>query len=388
MTAQLLRLTIAVMLSGASLAAQARTTARVEVMVLGSMHLRQRDPAAPPVNVAGVRQAMRAFAPDAVVIEWLHPSIDPATTFNYPRLADRAALARLWGMPLARVQARTDSLRATIATLGSGVALRTTRAAARRDLARLLYLGGEEANAAYQWYRARLEGAADPDAERLVTELLGGHEAGVWGFSIAAEQDLERIVPFDYQGPLAGSDVWGEMLGAMRDTALVLVDRVVRTDTASWRAAATRYDSLRTLFESSRDPAWARRYGAAPGTRDYETAFRMFDDAARELPAESDGMTQMRYYQGAQSIATERRVQERGTGGIAFAGFGARRFEGLMARNRKMVDFIEADLAGRDVRRVLVVVGVGHKWALEEILRERGYIVRPSSELLPERTGR
>lgn len=93
MTALLLRLILAVLLSVATLTAQTQPSTRIEVMVLGSMHLQQPDPSALPVNVAGVRHAVRAFAPGAVVIEpWLHSSIDPATTFNYPRLADRTTL--------------------------------------------------------------------------------------------------------------------------------------------------------------------------------------------------------------------------------------------------------------------------------------------------------
>lgn len=358
--------------------------AKPEILVLGSPHLRGIGATEPRINIAGVLQAIRPFAPDAVVIEWLHPSIDPASTFNYPSLGDRQTLARLWGLRVDRTLTRSDSLERAIADLGRGSAYRSARGALRRELGRVLYLAGDETNAAYQWYRARLDGVPDPDAERLVAGLLDGHEAVVWGFALAAERDLGSIIPFDYQGPRAGSEVWGEMVESLRDSALAAA-RFSRRDSVAYARAAAEFDSLRERFEDSGDSTWLARYGRSPGVAQYAAVWRAIGSAARLEPTETDGFTRMRYYQSQPYSELRQRLDEDVTRSITFGGFGDRRADGSMARNIEMANFLEAGIVGRPVRRVLVIVGVGHKWALEAILRQRGYPIRPSSEFFPAR---
>lgn len=353
-----------------------------EIMVLASPHLRGIGETEARINVAGVLRAIRPYAPDAVVVEWLHPSIDPSTTFNYPARGDGQTLARLWGLRLDRIVVRGDSLRRAIEMLGQGAALRSARAGLHRELGRVLYLAGDETNAAYQWYRARLDGVPDPDAERLVNGLLDGHEAVAWGFALAAEQKLDMIIPFDYQGPRAGSAVWGEMLRALRDTALTRAG-LRRRDSVGYARAEAEFDSLRARFETSGDTSWLARYGRSPGVLDYATVWREIRDAFRGEPAETDGFARMRYYQSRPYVELRQRLDEDVTRSITFGGFGNRRADGSMARNIEMANFLEAGIAARRVSRVLVVVGAGHKWALEAILRERGYRIRPSSEFLP-----
>lgn len=371
-------------LSGMPWAAAAQVpSSTVEVLVLGSPHLRQRPADAMPIDVELIRRSLISYRPDQVVIEWLHPSLDAATTFNYVPLGDASTLARLWGYRLASVGPLVDSLRLLVRQRGPSSLPPRVGAHARRELGRLLYLQRDETNAAYQWFLARAAGAPDPEAERLVVRLLAGHEGVEWGFAVAAALGLEEITAFDYQGPDAGTLVWGEMLGAIRDTALRRVGGVSPDDSTAMRSARAEYDSLRNRFESTGDTAWLARFGASPGVRQYATVVRGFASAEAATPGEVDGRTLMRWLQSSAYAALERRVQDTLIPSIAFQGFGARRRAGILGRNQHMVEFLLRDAARLRSQRILVVVGASHKFELEALLRQRGMRVLESSRFIP-----
>lgn len=363
----------------AALLAAAAPGRAAEVVVLGSLHLRQSPAGGVPVAVPAIRQRVVAWRPDQVVIEWLHPSIPAESTFNYPRLGDRRTLGMLWGMPAAPSDGLLDSLRSALRTVTGPPSVRI---ALRIELGKALYLRGDQANAAYQWYRAGRAGGEIGQLARLAEHLLGGHEAVEFGFAAAATAGLEEVTPFDYQGPEAGSEVWGEMLEAMADTAAARIDRA-RPGTPAWTAARARFDSLRSRFDATRDTVWAARYGALPFVAQYRAAFEGFGRFERAQPAERDGLTVMRWLQTAAADSIQREAQVGAIGGITFGGFGARRVAGIMARNRRMADFLDRDAKRLGSARILVVVGSGHKFALQEILAERGYVVRSSEGLVP-----
>lgn len=56
--------------------------AQVEVVVVGTPHLSQMNPKGKPA-IDLIRRGLARFDPDHIAVEWLHPSIDPATTNNY-----------------------------------------------------------------------------------------------------------------------------------------------------------------------------------------------------------------------------------------------------------------------------------------------------------------
>lgn len=352
----------------------------VEVAILGSLHLRQRAADAVPVAIGPIRQRLEAYHPDQVVIEWLHPSIPAESTFNYAPLGDRRTLAQLWGLPAQPSAAMLDSLRAV--QRSTPISARLLRAAQRLQVGQVLYLRGDPANAAYQWYLARRGGGDISGVGPLVEHLLGGHEAVEFGFAAAAAAGLEEVTPFDYQGPEAGSEVWGEMLEAMADTGVARVDGLGPAS-PGWTAARARFDSLRGRWEANRDSSWVRRYGALPFVAQYTAALGGFAWYTARLPADTDGLTTMRWLQAPDGIAAERHVQADLIGGIRFGGWGPRRLAGIMRRNERMADFLEADARRIRPARILVVVGSGHKWALEEILARRGYRIRPTTEFVP-----
>lgn len=354
---------------------------RGEVVVLGAVHLRQRSVDAPPIDVPGIQRLLEGWRPDQVAIEWLHPSIDPASTFNYAPLGNAATLARLWGYRLSGIEATLDSTRVLVRNVAGMPMMTRGLGLLRRELARLLYLRGEETNAAYQWYLARRAGAPDVEAERLVVRLLDGHEGVVWGFAAAAAAGLEEITAFDYQGPDAGTLVWGEMLEALRDTAVRRAQPDL--DSIAMRRARAVFDSLRQALESRGDTTLLVLHGGSPGVREYAAVLRGFAAAEAATPMEADGRTVMRWLQSEAYAAQERDIQNRLIGGITFGGFGARRRAGIRARNTHMVDFLLRDAERLRSRKILIVVGAAHKFELEELLRSAGFTIRDSRGMVP-----
>ncbi len=193
----------------------APSPAPVEVLVVGCPHLLQMDPKDKPATDL-IRRRLAEFEPDHVVVEWLHPSIDPASTGNYRPFEDLSVLAQLWGYHLSEVQAaaaRTGEVLRTEAKHG------LPTAATRVELGKLYYLRRDRLNAGYQWWIAERLGADVGDLKHLTRDNFEGHELEVWGFPIAYGQGLEHITPFDYQGPDAAW-IWSDIVGAVMAHAL------------------------------------------------------------------------------------------------------------------------------------------------------------------------
>lgn len=62
---------------------------------------------------------------------------------------------------------------------------------------------------------------------------------------------------------------------------------------------------------------------------------------------------------------------------------GAQQTENYWLRNRKMFENMQEAIAARDAKRVLVIVGSGHKYVLDELTREAGYRQVAPREWLP-----
>jgi hypothetical protein len=353
----------------------------VEVMVVGSLHLRQIDPDSTPVAVDVIRRSLQRFKPELIAVEWLHPSIDPATTFNYRPIGDLATLARLWGYRLADVPDRFREAEALVRRQKGIDSTGGAMAALRVELGKLYFLQRDQLNAGYQWWLAGELGGAVQELRRL-TPSFAGHELQQFGFAVGRWSGVEYITPFDYQGADAEPGAWGDMLERLRSIALELVDRV-RPGDPGWDTTAKRYDAQRQAFETRKDSSWLRRYGSIREVSEYVTVLRLFDRQTKEMPTTRDGLAQMRYLQSKEYDDLERFVQLKGIGSLSAGGMGQVRLRGIMNRNRHMIDFLLTDVARLGARRVMIVVGAAHKFALEDLLRDRGYTVVPSANYLP-----
>ena len=348
----------------------------VEIMVFGTEHLNLVDQTKNPIAIDKVRDALAKFEPDLIVLEWLHPSVDRAAAFNYAPLGDGPTLRRLWGM----TDATADAAR--IAALKAEIAATPDAAAARIELGKLLYLSGDQLNAAYQWWRADRAGADIGDLKRLSRNNMAGHEIGVWGFEIAAARGHEYVSPFDYQGTDIGSEVWGQMLEALRERGLR--HDGLAPGAPGYEAAATAFDTAREAFEAGTSDAWLDRYGRLPEIAEYARAWRGFSlFAERRPPPDPAGLAMVRWLQSDDHLAVERRVNDELVRQISIDGLGAKRGEGNIERNRRMAHFARQDIERLHARRVLVIVGATHRYFLKPIFEEMGLKWVPASRYVP-----
>jgi hypothetical protein len=375
-----LALTLASAATAPSIAAQElATSARaVEIVVVGSPHLRQLDAAQRPATEDLLQHLLR-YEPDLVVVEWLHPSIDRATTEAYRGLADRAGLSREWELPLEHIGSATEAARARIAS-----ARRTDRsvAALRVELGKLHYLAGDQLNAGYQWWLAEQDGADVDSLKRLTSNNFEGHELEVWGFPVAAARGHDYLTPFDYQGDDAAW-IWDEIV---QQVALYLVDRKhgLREGAPGWEPAVERFFTTLQAGVGGSDSTWFREYGSIREGREFlEVITRWTARRQAEAPqGDANGLTMMQGIQSPAHLATKRVMYDEVYPMISHEGLGKRLVDNWLLRNARMADFVEQDIARLGARRVLVLVGEGHKPFLDDEFRKRGYRVASSVDLL------
>lgn len=356
--------------------------AETEIVVLGTDHLLGIDRAANPVAVDIIRGGLARFRPDLIVVEWLHPSVDRAGAFNYNALGDRATLGRLWGYDQPAVAERLVAFRDLIERLK---AARIATTGARIELGKLYYLSGDELNAAYQWWRAGRTGGDIADLRRLTQNNMAGHELEVWGFQIAFSLGHEYLSPFDYQGNDVGSEVWGQLLDGMRDR--VLRRQGLGPRSAGYRAAADAFDAARTRFESGESQEWADSHAGDPEVVAYVRVWEAYQELARRRPAaDPAGLAVTSWLQGETYLSAERHINFELLPAIPVDGLGQRRLDGNVHRNVRMAEFADRDVRRLGARRVLVIVGSGHKLFLEAEFRRLGYRIGASGDYVPGRS--
>lgn len=351
---------------------------QVEVVVIGSPHLRQMKAAERPAT-DGVLRKLQEFEPDLVVVEWLHPSIDPATTSNYRPLESRIDLARRWGYDPAELEPSTTRTRAQL-TAAQAAALPT--AAIRVELGKLHYLVGDPLNAGYQWWIADQAGADVASLKPLTKDNFEGHELEVWGFPIARDRGLEYLTPFDYQGDDAAW-IWDEIVERMA-FHLVAVKHGLKQGDSEWEATLGRYFAALQAEVAEGDPAWSREYGDISEAEEFLEVVSIWTTRreTRAQAADADGIAMMRRIQSPENTAEKRRMYDEVFPKISFEGLGQRLVDNWLRRNERMVDFVEQDVRRLAARKVLILVGEGHKPFLDAELRERGYRVASAQELL------
>lgn len=352
--------------------------AQVEVVVIGSPHLRQMDEADRPAT-DGVLPKLQRFEPDLVVVEWLHPSIDPATTGNYRPFTDRVDLARRWGLDLGGLDSSITRVRAVIDSAkrsdGNTDSLRV-------ELGKLLYLSGDRLNAGYQWWIAEQGGPQVDSLKPLTRDNFEGHELEVWGFPVAHAQGHEYLTPFDYQGDDAAWN-WDEIVERVA-VHLISEKHGLEPGDTGWEAAVERYGAMLGAQVAGADSVWLREYGDIAEAREFLEVVTIWTArrAAQGPEPERDGLAMLRRIQSPGHIADKRRMYDDVFPRISLDGLGRRLVDNWLRRNERMVDFVDQDIRRLDARRVLILVGEGHKPFLDDELRERGYQVVSALEVL------
>lgn len=196
--------------------------------------------------------------------------------------------------------------------------------------AKLYFLERDLMNAAYRWLDAECAAEAD-SAIGAWLEDYAGHEAARIAFPVARASGVERIVSFDYQG---------------EDARWFLQEAIEEARNEGGRAGAeadslmARMKEFRTWADSATSGSFASVLRMANSPRWMEMQERVYEVLLPSFEFEHAGRHQTIHY---------------------------------WIRNREMFERIEEAVAAQRPDRILVVVGMGHKYFLDALARERGY---------------
>lgn len=296
------------------------------ILILGTSHLAQTEERVPDAEVAAVVDSLRSYAPDMVVVEYLPPDWPYGRGRDYRTEFDLASYAEDWGVPLDSVTSRLERLERRVR---GGDALDEERTC---ELARLHFLRRDFPSALYHWLDA--DCAAERDsaiAERI--EARGDHEMARIAFPLARPAGLTRVVSFDYQGD---------------DTRWFMGD---------------------SLFGEIREEGTARERAELDSLVQEIEAFRA------QIPplSEVSLVDLLRFQNSPQWIEAQREAYEEVIPRLSYDSAGARQTANYWGRNRRMLEEIEEAVQRERPERILVVVGAGHKYFLDELARERGW---------------
>lgn len=301
-------------------------------LVLGSTHLSQDDDSVGATERKRVTDALSEFRPDMLVVEELPPSWPRGRGRDYRPDFEMERYATEWAISSERAAAVIDSL-------GERKALSERE---RCRLGKAYFLTWDLANAAYQWTGAECPVTGEDDElARWFDDELEGEMVQI-GFPVARANGVKRVVPFDYQGDDAG---W--FLGRQMKE---LIDRRAFLDLLDyWPAIRARYTGR---------------------------AYR---------PDETAGLAAMlRYLNSPEWLALQYWAYEQTLVDIAHENAGPRQVENYWLRNRKMFGEVEDAIQRRDPDRVMIVVGAGHKYFLDLLVRESGYRWVDPRDYLPQ----
>lgn len=310
------------------------------ILILGSSHLAQTEERVPDAEVAAMVDSLRPYAPDMVVVEYLPPDWPYGQGRDYRTAFDLASYAEDWGVPLDSVPPRLERLERRVRDEDNLDEARTC------ELARLHFLRRDFPSALYHWLDA--DCAAERDsaiAERV--EARGDHEMARIGFPLARLAGLTRVVSFDYQGD---------------DTRWFMGD---------------------SLFGEIREEGTARERA------ELDSLVQRLETFRAQIPPLSEGsfVDRLRFHNAPQWIEAQREIYEEVFPALTYDSAGARQTANYWGRNRRMFEEIEEAVERERPERILVVVGAGHKYFLDELARERGwswvdpldYLGRPAS---------
>jgi len=355
----------------------------VEVMVFGTIHLRQHDMKNQPIATDMIRRSLAQYQPDLIVVEWLHPSLYQGTPHRYSPIENREQLAEQWGIRLDDLKGQMGAVQSAIQSLtGAGLPVAELRILAGK----LHYLQYDPLNAWYQWYLADIAGADVQDVWHLGNDKISTHELAVWGFAIAREMGHEYIAPFDHQSE---DTRWlgGEMQQAVKRAAIAAVHALAPGD-EGYDEISTQIDTAFQKLQSG-DMSLIAPYAQVPSVQAYLAHMQHFGKGMQTIFAvdNSDGLGLIRTLNTEEAIEWNRAMYADYMRKIPAENIGERTFANYQKRNEHMVDYLLKAVDERGSKRVLVIVGAGHKSFVEDILGERGCKVVPSTEYLPSPTG-
>lgn len=304
------------------------------VLTLGSSHFAQEDYGFAQQEFDEVVEALAQFDPDMVMVEYPPPDWPPGEGRDYRPEFDLGFYAESWGMSLDDAAAIVERYRQD----GHGDD-------APCQLGQAYFLQRDLANALYQWHGRDCSEVWRHEEIREWLEYMAESEHARIAVPVARRSGVPELVSMDYQGEDAAWFIYDEGLELLQSGRLrTLIDfwpvlPVVGTTARAWQSHQRGHqDSLEALLQRLNSPAHiAMQYWV------YEIVYPRVD------------------------------YQE----------IGQRQTDAYWLRNERMFDMMQASIEAQDPERVLVVVGAGHRYFLDELVYEQGYRWIDPREWLP-----
>lgn len=300
-----------------------------EILILGTAHFAQQDHGFSDEEFNRVASALAEFQPDMVAVEQLPPDWEPGRGRDYRPEFDLESFSQRWD--LTRDEARTRIDEARSAGVDDPCAL-----------GRAYFLLRDYANAHYLWDRG---GCSELSGSEGIREWAGprseGEQARI-AFPVAEANGVDELVSFDYQGEDAEWFIYQKapeflLRGRLSDLWGVLPEVNVRTRELSGHVER-HDDQLTRLLHHLNSP-------------------------------ERVGLQYWAYEESMPEIETDNA--------------GERQTENYWLRNEHMFANIDEAVQDEEPARILVVVGAGHKYFLDELARDAGYRWVDPREWLP-----
>ena len=302
------------------------------VLVLGTPHFQQDDFGFNDDEFDRVVRELAAFEPDLVAVEYLPADWPSGQGRDYRPGFDLVAYARAWGMSQEKAREIVDNAAADPIATGDPC-----------ELGKAHFLIRDYANAHYQWDRGDCAEIVEHNDE-LHDWWRRRHESehALIGHPVAKANDLEQIVSIDYQG-----------------------------DAAEWFLFTKGPELL--LRGQIRD-AWNALPEVNPRTRELQGHQDEHNDTLAGL---------LRFLNSPEQIGLQYWVYEQRLPDIETDNIGQRQTDNYWGRNEEMFRRLDEAVAARDAERVLVITGAGHKYFLDELVRDAGYRWIDPREWLP-----
>lgn len=316
------------------------------VLVLGTPHIGLRDREYTRREIDHVTTALSAYDPDMLVVEQLPPEHPRGKGTDYRPALNLDSLSQAWGYS----SGKADSIRQAFRR-GSGEPERPCR------LAKVHLLNYDLANAHYYASSVRhtntdtgSDGCTDLrqiESLQQYFEALSQGEAGRVGYPVAQANGIRRLVPFDYRGADAQWFIQHSLLDAVKSGKVW----------ALWHF-------------------W-------PVVPNVGSTYQ--EDRAHRAGHQDCYADELRFYNSPEWIALQYWSYEKKIQGIDWEGrsLGEGQVENYWRRNRKMFKRMQEAVEAQDPERVLVIVGSGHKYFLDELTRADGHRWIDPREHLP-----
>jgi len=305
------------------------------VLVLGTSHLTQKEQKVDSSQVKRVVSSVAEYNPDVVAVEYLPADYPRGKGRDYRKDFNLEKYASEWNISQNEADSVVSAYRKSKEWHDNPC-----------RLAKSYFLTYDLANARYYWNINNCSGFKKFEEIKDWFEYWKKHESFRIGHLVAYSGGVRELTSFDYQG----------------DDAEWFIGKYAKDELYSGRL-----DALYTFWPL------IPKVGSIRGA--FATRYDHIDDYIKELHQKNSPE-----HIGLQYWVYEEKMQR-----IVWEGnsVGSRQVENYWLRNQKIFENVQDAINEKDAKRALVIVGAGHKYFLDELVRKSDYRWIDPREYLP-----